>query len=121
MNEVILPSERWLLETIPQTLMNILDIGCGAGRISNFLAKAGHIVTGIDVSKQLINIARRFAANLSLDVNYHVVDNDLTNIHANLKFDYILAFKVYCYLPAEGRARFLQKVWDLLKPGGACF
>ena len=43
--------------------VTILDVGCGAGYVSLELARAGHHVTGIDVSGSCIDVAREFAAS----------------------------------------------------------
>lgn len=43
--------------------VSILDVGCGAGYVSLELARAGHHVTGIDVSGSCIEVARDTAAS----------------------------------------------------------
>jgi SAM-dependent methyltransferase len=52
----------------------ILDIGCGAGTNSLYLAKAGFKVTGIDVAEGAIEAARGRAANAGLKVDFQVAD-----------------------------------------------
>jgi 2-polyprenyl-3-methyl-5-hydroxy-6-metoxy-1,4-benzoquinol methylase len=42
--------------------LRILEVGCGPGHFSLELARAGHDVTGIDLSQQCINVAERFAS-----------------------------------------------------------
>lgn len=37
---------------------NVIDLGCGSGEIALFLAKTGARVTGIDISKKMISIAK---------------------------------------------------------------
>jgi|HigsolmetaAR203D_1030402.scaffolds.fasta_scaffold00595_20 SAM-dependent methyltransferase len=117
-DKIILPAEKYFLGNISRKPSKILDIGCGTGRISMYLAELGHDVTGIDVSSEMIKIARGFVKNSSLKINFFVVDNELHKFHNDNQFDYILAFKVYCYLPAAGRVRFLEQAWKMLKPGG---
>ena len=47
-----------------KNIQNILDIGCGTGSHSVLLAKKGFSITGIDRSKQALDIAReKFNAN----------------------------------------------------------
>lgn len=37
---------------------NILEIGCGTGRILEFLLKEGHQITGVDISNEMLDIAK---------------------------------------------------------------
>jgi 2-polyprenyl-6-hydroxyphenyl methylase/3-demethylubiquinone-9 3-methyltransferase len=54
----------WVISTIFQKLGNrscsVLDIGCGAGYLVHDLEGAGHRVTGIDLSHESLETARRF-------------------------------------------------------------
>jgi len=52
----------------------ILDIGCGAGTNSLYLAKAGFRVTGIDVAPGAIEAAQRRAQDAGLTVDFRVGD-----------------------------------------------
>lgn len=55
----------------------ILDAGCGTGRYTLELARSGYVVTGLDVSPQLIEEAQRRASHMSLPVSF-VVGNILS-------------------------------------------
>ena len=50
--------------------LNILDIGCGGGLISEPLARLGGSVTGIDASEKNINIAKLHAKKNGLKIYY---------------------------------------------------
>jgi 2-polyprenyl-3-methyl-5-hydroxy-6-metoxy-1,4-benzoquinol methylase len=52
----------------------ILDAGCGTGSYSIELARRGYIVTGLDVSKELISGARKKLGDLSLPLTFEVAD-----------------------------------------------
>jgi SAM-dependent methyltransferase len=93
----------------------VLDVGCGSGRIGEFVLEAGasHYV-GVDFSEPMINLARtrlkRFAPQTQL-----IVDDFLT---APLEgpFEVILAVGLFDYLPEPHR--FSRRMFELCAPGG---
>lgn len=52
----------------------ILDAGCGTGNYSIELSRRGYIVTGLDISKELISEARKKLGDLSLPLTFEVGD-----------------------------------------------
>lgn len=52
---IVKEMEKWI-----EGHAKILDIGCGAGLLSNALAERGYDVTGIDISKPSLEIAKRY-------------------------------------------------------------
>jgi len=62
----------------------VLDAGCGKGRHSIEIEKLGHIVTGIDLSKNSIKFAKKFE-NSNLDFIVHDISKPL-----NMEFDAVL-------------------------------
>jgi 2-polyprenyl-3-methyl-5-hydroxy-6-metoxy-1,4-benzoquinol methylase/glycosyltransferase involved in cell wall biosynthesis len=48
----------------------ILDVGCGSGWLSEYFARLGYEVTGIDISPQLIEIAQKRVESLKYDVDH---------------------------------------------------
>jgi len=93
----------------------VLDVGCGSGRIGEFVLAAGasHYV-GVDFSEPMIGLARarlkRFAPQTQL-----IVDDFLT---APLEgpFEVILAVGLFDYLPEPHR--FSRRMFELCAPGG---
>jgi len=43
---------------VPQSRARILDVGCGSGGLAAVLGAAGHVVTGIDSSAEVVQQAR---------------------------------------------------------------
>lgn len=48
----------------------VLDLGCGTGSITNILAKRGYDMIGVDLSSDMLNVAREKACEDNLDVLY---------------------------------------------------
>lgn len=57
-----------LLEPFPN--MKILDVGCGTGNYSIKLAKLGCIVSGIDISQEMLQIAKRKSQEMNLRIDF---------------------------------------------------
>lgn len=68
----------FILATYPISAnARILDVGCGTGRHAIEFAKRGFRVTGVDLSEKMIEVARRKAAALELEVEF---------VHADARF-----------------------------------
>lgn len=52
----------------------VLDVGCGTGNFSIKLAKKGCVVTGIDISEKMLDIAKAKAASSGLDIDFMKMD-----------------------------------------------
>jgi 2-polyprenyl-6-hydroxyphenyl methylase/3-demethylubiquinone-9 3-methyltransferase len=105
----------WILERL-KTHSKILDVGCGAGFLTNELARAGHVVTGVDLSGESLAVARRHDETQSVD--YKIADA------YSLPFD-DASFDVVCALDflehVEDPARAIKEFSRVLKPGGQFF
>ncbi len=76
----------------PLSKLKILDIGCGGGLLCEPLYRLGAQITGIDASKDNINIAKAHSKEMNLDINYiHCLPEQLD---FNVKFDVILNMEV---------------------------
>ncbi|MEZ4744532.1 MAG: methyltransferase domain-containing protein [Calditrichia bacterium] len=101
-----------------QSPKNILDIGCGIGGSSLYLAeKFGARVTGITLSPYQVNRAteRAAAAGMSEKVRFQVADA-LNPPFENGQFDLLWSLESGEHMPEK--EKFIQKCYDLLKPGG---
>ncbi len=96
----------------------ILDIGCGTGLHDFELANLDYDVTGIDISKEMIEIAKIEAIKKNKKVDFYV-DSDQAYI-ASHKFDAIISlFHVISYQVTDSK---LSKLFEVannnLKSGG---
>jgi len=79
------------------TLRTILDVGCGTGGHAVPLAKRGYEVTGIDVSRVMIDKARENARNNKVEISFDVMD--IRKLQLDRRFDVcICMFSVIDYL-----------------------
>jgi SAM-dependent methyltransferase len=97
----------------------ILDLGCGWGRHSLPLASYGLQVTGLDLSAELLTLARYNAQRRDLSINW--IEADITRLPLRGGFDAIAQFcgNFMTWFPSRQRA--LDVLWDvvnLLRPGG---
>lgn len=70
--------------------LKILDTGCGNGHLSRDLARAEAVVTGIDISKELIVKAQQYSRSEQLNIQYFHAD--LTKpLNLKTKFDHIVS------------------------------
>jgi len=97
--------------------LNILDIGCGGGLLSEPMARLGANVTGIDASKKNINSAIIHAKQNSLNINYFC--NSPENFKSKKKFDVILNMEIVEHV--DDVDLFINKSSELLKKNGLMF
>ena len=76
----------------PLKNLSILDIGCGGGLLCEPLKRLGATVTGIDASKNNIEVAKFHAKEMNLNINY--IKCSPENLKFNNKFDVILNMEV---------------------------
>jgi len=103
--------------------VDVLDVGCGYGRDSFFMAaELSGRVLGIDPSPAAVAAARR-ARRGDLDVEFEEVDP--AALAASLPpgdgFDVAFSSNVYHLLPPAGRESFTAAVFALTRPGGLVF
>lgn len=96
----------------------VLEIGCGAGDLSLFLAMRGFEVWGVDVSPFAVGWAREKAKTANLPVRFTVGDvRDLAGF-SDAEFDLVLDGQCLHCIIGDDRTRTLQSVRRVLKPGG---
>ena len=74
------------------TGLNILDIGCGGGLISEPMSRLGAKVTGIDASEKNIKVAKLHAEENKLQINY--LNTSPEKLNEIEKFDIILNLEI---------------------------
>lgn len=96
---------------------SILDAPCGAGRHALALARLGHRVTGVDISKDAIARASAQAKDEGLDA--HFLRADMRRLPSPGPFDAVVCLgNSVGYFPAEETAAFLGTLASRLRPRG---
>lgn len=99
----------------------ILDLGCGTGRNSNYLADLGNTVTGIEISKTAITLAKSRAKEMGVNVNYVLGDIGTPYPLEDSSVDIVLDVTSSNSLDESGREVYLHEVDRVLKNGGYFF
>lgn len=103
---------EFLLRSIPERLTNALEIGCGTGTFARRLAERSDRVTAIDLSPNMIRIARECTENPNID--FECVDATTWNFPSD-QFDCIASIATLHHLPMEAM---LLKMKSALRVGG---
>lgn len=94
---------------------SVVDFGCGTGRSSRFLKRLGFDVIGIDISSDMLEIAK----NLDRNGIYQLVSNgNYKHIGIN-QFDLIQSIFTFDNIPGwDNRTNILEALRGLMKPSG---
>src|SRR5699024_10468088 len=94
----------------------ILDVGCGSGDNSIFLAERGYSVTGVDGSSAGLAQARERARKRGVDVDFFV--DDATELNSlQQRFDMVLYSALFHCLRADQRADYAAALHRVTAPG----
>lgn len=95
----------------------ILDVPCGSGRHTLALAARGHRVTGVDLSTEAIDHARRAAADAGLPVAF--VEADMRDLPRDELADAAVCLgNSFGYLDLPGTRAFAAALAAAVRPGG---
>ncbi len=90
---------KFITKNIKLRGLYVLDIGCGGGILTESMAKKGAFATGIDMSKESINIATQHALENDLEINYFLTNaEEFSNKNKN-KFDLITCMELLEHVP----------------------
>jgi len=97
--------------------MRVLEIGCGAGRVTRALAEVFGEVHGVDVSGEMIRQAREALGDLPNVFVYQNNGMDLTVLGERI-FDFAFSTIVFQHIPSrEVIENYVREVYRLLRPG----
>ena len=97
----------------------VLDVGCGAGLLSDAMAQAGAQVTAIDLAPNLLKVARLHGLETGIKVDYREMSVEALADAQPASFDAITCMEMLEHVPDP--AAIIQACARLLKPGGQLF
>ena len=97
--------------------LTILDIGCGGGLLCEPLNMLGAEITGIDASKDNIEIAKLHSKEMNLDIEY--ICSSPENLNIKKKFDILLNMEIVEHV--DDVNLFIHHCSKLIKKDGIMF
>jgi 2-polyprenyl-6-hydroxyphenyl methylase/3-demethylubiquinone-9 3-methyltransferase len=97
----------------------VCDIGCGGGILSESMALCGATVTGSDMGKAPLAVARLHALESDVDIDYQQITAEDMAQQKPSSFDVITCMEMLEHVPDP--ASIIQACFDLVKPGGSVY
>jgi 2-polyprenyl-6-hydroxyphenyl methylase/3-demethylubiquinone-9 3-methyltransferase len=109
----------YVAQRLPLRGARVLDVGCGAGLLSEALAKEGAQVSALDLAPELVEVAKLHLLESGLQVDYRLLSVEAMAAEMPASFDAITCMELLEHVPDPGSV--LQACASLLKPGGKLF
>ncbi len=119
------PYEEWILylrkmiRKLETKVHTVLDLACGTGNVTEILYDQGYDVQGVDISSEMIKVARKKAQNKHYSIPYHVQDASELSLE---KRDYDLCVSFFdslnYILDPNKLQNAMKRVFDHLRKGG---
>lgn len=122
-----IPYEEWgayIKEILDANYINegkLLDLGCGSGKLSRILAAYNYEVTAVDISEDMLMIARENTDMKKLHITY--VEEDITELEVPEGYDAVISTcdTVNYILEPKELAGLFENVYDCLNDEGIFF
>ncbi|WP_313333199.1 class I SAM-dependent methyltransferase [Sphingobium yanoikuyae] len=105
-----------IMSLLPPAPARILDLGCGGGWTSIFLARHGYEVVGQDIAADMIELARENAGLYRVGDHLQFICGDFESLDFQDHFDAAIFFDSLHH--AEDEALAIRSAYRALKPGG---
>lgn len=99
--------------------LNVLDVGCGGGILSEAMAVAGANVCGIDMGEEPLEVAKLHSLETGVTVNYQQSTAEAFAQNNIEKFDVITCLEMLEHVPTPGSV--IESCAKMVKPGGWVF
>ena len=110
----------WIMGMVPLEGLQVLDVGCGGGILSDSMAREGATVLGIDLSHKALKVAELHALEAGTQgVNYREISAEQLAIEEPGTFDVVTCLEMLEHVPDPGAV--VKACALLVKPGGFVF
>ena len=109
----------WIAKHVVLANAKTIDIGCGGGILSESLAKAGALVTGLDMASDSIEIARTHAQAAQLNIDYQISTAEAWAQAHPAEYEVVTCMELLEHVPDP--ASVIHAAAQLLAPGGVVF
>ena len=109
----------WIAKHADLANAQTIDIGCGGGILSESLAKAGALVTGLDMASDSIEIARTHAQAAQLNIDYQISTAEAWAQAHPAEYEVVTCMELLEHVPDP--ASVIHAAAQLLAPGGVVF
>jgi ubiquinone/menaquinone biosynthesis C-methylase UbiE len=95
----------------------VLDLCCGAGTNTVYLAKKGFEVTAIDISQRAIEYAREKAKHANAKINF-MIQSFVDLSFGDEEFDFVFDMGCFHHVEIVDKSKFIKGIHRVLKKGG---
>jgi len=123
--EVVQHTGRWSAAQVQAALDigpgdQVLELGCGIGRIGRELAPNCRHWTGVDISENMIHHAGERLAHLE-NVSFHRLERSNLEMLGDNSIDKAYSIAVFCHMDKEDLYLYMQELNRVVRPGGIIF
>lgn len=93
-----------------------LDVGCGGGLVSEAMARRGALVTGIDLARGPLEVARLHALEAGVKVDYRLASAEQLAAETPARFDVVTCLEMLEHVPRPSLV--VESLARLVRPGG---
>jgi 2-polyprenyl-6-hydroxyphenyl methylase / 3-demethylubiquinone-9 3-methyltransferase len=111
---------EWINQLQALSGLNVLDVGCGGGILSDAMARRGAQVTGIDLSSKALRVAQLHALEAQTSgVSYREISAEALALETPQHFDVVTCMEMLEHVPDPSSV--VSACAKLVKPGGWVF